>query len=144
MATHAVSSGTTPRATSTSDQVSGWSVFAGVVLIVVGFFNLLDGIAAIAQSHVYVGNAVYVMGDLRGWGWAIAILGGLQVLAGIGVLARNQAARWAGVVFVSANMLGQMFFIPAYPIWSLTIIFIDVAALCALCAFGGKAGSADW
>ncbi len=61
MATHAVSSGTTPRATSTSDQVSGWSVFAGVVLIVVGFFNLLDGIAAIAQSHVYVGNAVYVM-----------------------------------------------------------------------------------
>jgi hypothetical protein len=144
MATHAAGSSDIRRGTSTSDQVSGWSLFAGVVLIVVGFLNLLDGIAAIAQSHVYVGNAVYVMGDLRGWGWAIAIIGGLQVLAGGGVLVRNQAARWAGVVFVSVNLVGQMFFIPAYPIWSLTIMFIDVVALCALCAFGGKDGSADF
>jgi hypothetical protein len=144
MATHSMSHGAAAPGTSTSNEVSGWTVFAGVVVIVVGFFNLLDGIAAIGNSHVFVGNATYVVGDLRAWGWVVAVLGGLQLLAGIGVLARNQLARWAGVLFVSVNMLGQMFFLPAYPVWSLTIIFIDIVALFALCAFGGKNSSHDW
>jgi len=32
-----------------------------------------------------------------------------------------------------------MFFIPAYPFWSLTIIAVDVVALYGLCAYGSRA-----
>lgn len=113
-------------------------IFAAVILGVLGLFNLLDGISAIARSRVFVGNALYVVGDLNSWGWVMTILGGVQVLAAFGVMARNQVARWFGVVVVALNAIGQMFFLASYPFWSLLIIFIDVVALYALCAFGGR------
>ena len=113
-------------------------VFAVALLVTVGFFNLIDGIAAIANSHVFIANAHYVVGDLRVWGWVVLILGTLQILAAIAVLAGNQAARWFAVVVIGLNLIGQMFFIPAYPFWALMIIAVDVVALWGLCAYGSR------
>ena len=113
-------------------------VFAVVLLFTVGFFNVIDGIAAIANSHVFIANAHYVIGDLRAWGWVALILGALQVLAAIAVLAGNQAARWFAVAVIGLNAIGQMFFVPAYPFWALMIIAIDVVALWGLCAYGSR------
>jgi hypothetical protein len=50
----------------------------------------------------------------------------------------NQLARWFAVAAVGLNAIGQMFFIPAYPLWSLLIIAADVVALWGLCAHGGR------
>jgi hypothetical protein len=113
-------------------------VFAAVLLGVSGVFNVIDGIAAIARSSVFVANAHYVIGDLRTWGWVALILGALQVLASIGVLAGNQVARWFGVAAIGLNAIAQMFTIPAYPFWSLMIIAVDVVALWGLCAYGSR------
>jgi hypothetical protein len=117
----------------------GLVFFAAMMLMVVGIFNVIDGIAAIANSHLFIANAHYVIGDLRAWGWVALILGALQILAGGGVMAGNQAARWAGVIFIGLNLVGQLFFIPAYPFWSLLIIALDVFALYGLCAYGSRA-----
>lgn len=116
----------------------GFIVFAAVLLAVVGFFNVIHGIAAIANSHVFIANAHYVWGSLRTWGWFTLILGVLQVLASAGVMTGNQLARWFGVVVVGLNAIDQMFFIPAYPFWSLMIIAMDVVALYGLCAYGSR------
>jgi len=113
-------------------------VFAVALLVTVGFFNLIDGIAAIANSHVFIANAHYVIGDLRVWGWVVLILGTLQIIAAVAVLAGSQAARWFAVVVIGLNAIGQMFFIPAYPFWSLMIIAVDVVALWGLCAYGSR------
>lgn len=113
--------------------------FAAIMLLVVGTFNVVDGIAAIANSHLFVANAHYVVGDLRAWGWLALCLGVLALLAGAGVMMGNQLARWFGVAVIGINLVGQLFFIPAYPFWSLTIIAIDVIALYALCAYGSRA-----
>jgi uncharacterized membrane protein HdeD (DUF308 family) len=113
-------------------------VFAAVLLGIAGLFNVIDGIAAIARSSVFIGNAHYVIGDLRTWGWVALILGVLQALASIGVLAGNQAARWTGVALIGLNAIAQMFFIPAYPFWSLMIVAVDVVALWGLCAYGSR------
>ena len=113
-------------------------VFAAVLLGMLGLFNIIDGIAAIARSHIFIANAHYVIGDLRSWGWVALILGVAQALASIGVLAGNQAARWTGVALIGLNAIGQMFFIPAYPFWSLMIIATDVVALWGLCAYGSR------
>ena len=124
----------------TGDRVEGHGllVFAAILLMVLGLFNLLDGIAAVARSHVFIANAHYVVGDLRAWGWVVLILGALQVLAGVGVLTGNQLARWFGVAVVGLNAFAQFFFIPAYPFWSLTIIAVDMVALWALCLYGSR------
>jgi predicted membrane metal-binding protein len=113
-------------------------VFAVALLVTVGFFNLIDGIAAIANSHIFIANAHYVVGDLRFWGWIVLILGTLQIIAAIAILAGSQAARWFAVVVIGLNAIGQMFFIPAYPFWSLVIIAVDIVALWGLCAYGSR------
>ena len=113
-------------------------VFAVALLVTVGFFNLIDGIAAIANSHIFIANAHYVVGNLRLWGWIALILGTLQIIAAIAILAGSQAARWFAVVVIGLNAIGQMLFIPAYPFWSLVIIAVDIVALWGLCAYGSR------
>ena len=117
----------------------GLVLFASVLLVIVGCFNLIYGIAAIANSHVFTANAHYVFANQRTWGWITLILGILQLLAAAGVLAGNQAARWFGVAVLGLSAIDQMFFIPAYPFWSLMIIAVDVVALYGLCAYGSRA-----
>jgi hypothetical protein len=116
----------------------GLIIFACVLLVILGCFNLIYGIAAIAHSHVFVANVHYVFGNLRTWGWITLILGALQLLAAAGLVAGNQLARWFGVAVLGLNAIDQMFFIPAYPFWSLVIIAVDVVALYGLCAYGSR------
>ena len=116
----------------------GLIFFASILLLVAGFFNMIYGIAAIAQSHVFVANAHYVFGNLRAWGWITLIIAVLQLVAGGGVLAGNQWARWFGVAVVGISALDMMFFIPAYPFWALTIIAVDIVALYGLCVYGSR------
>ena len=115
-------------------QGYGLVLFASVLLVIIGCFNLIYAIAAIANSHVFTANAHYVFGNLRAWGWITLILGVAQLLAAAGVLAGNQWARWFAVVVVGLNTIDQMLFLPAYPFWSLMII-----ALYGLCAYGSRA-----
>lgn len=116
----------------------GMVTFAAVVVAVLGFFNLLDGIAAIARSHVFIAGAHFVIGNQRAWGWVIMILGILQLVASGGILTGNPLARWFGVVVVGLNALGQMFFLASYPFWSILIIVIDIVALYALCVYDSR------
>ncbi|HEX3190092.1 MAG TPA: hypothetical protein VHS30_09935 [Streptosporangiaceae bacterium] len=116
----------------------GLVLFAGVLLLVSGFWNLIYGIAGIAQSHVFVANAHYVFGNLRTWGWITLIFGILLLVAGGGVMVGNQMARWFAIVVLGLNLIEQMFSIPAYPFWSLTIIALDVVALYGLSAYGSR------
>ena len=134
-----MTSATTSHARGVRQGEGYWMiVFAVALLVTVGFFNVIDGIAAIANSHIFIANAHYVVGDLRVWGWIALILGTLQIIAAIAILAGSQAARWFAVVVISLNAIGQMFFVPAYPFWALMIIAVDVVALWGLCTYGSR------
>ncbi len=110
-------------------------------MFVAGFFNMIYGIAAIANSHVFVANAHYVIGDLRAWGWVTLIIAVLQLVAAAGILAGNQLARWFAVAVVGLNAIDMMFFIPAYPFWALVIIAVDVVALCRAAGSSPRRGT---
>jgi hypothetical protein len=112
---------------------------ASVMLLIIGCFNLIYGIAAVANAHVFVAGAHYVFGSLNSWGWVTLCIGALQLLAAAGVMAGNQLARWFGVAVLGLNAIVMMFFIPAYPLWALVIIAADVVALWGLCAYGSRA-----
>jgi len=116
----------------------GLVLFASILLVVVGCFNLIYGIAAIANSHVFVANAHYVFANLRTWGWITLIIAVLQLAAAGGILAGNQLARWFAVAVLALNAIDMMLFLPAYPFWALTIIAMDVVALYGLCAYGSR------
>jgi|SRR5947209_10829477 len=120
------------------DRGYGWVVFAGIMLTLAGTVNLIDGIAAASGSHFFARHVSYLIGDLSSLGWAMLILGTLQVLAGFGVLAKNPAARWAGIVFAALNGVVQLLVMPAYPLWSLAIFAIDIAIMHGLLVYGGR------
>jgi hypothetical protein len=116
----------------------GWVTFGGVLLLILGTLNVIDGIAAIGKAHFYVANAHFVFGDLKTWGWVALCLGALQLLVGLGVFAKNQFARWTGVVVLSLNAIAQLLMMPAYPFWSLTIFAVDILAVYGLIAYGDR------
>ena len=66
------------------------------------------------------------------------ILGALQLVAVLGLLARNQLARWFAVAVLAVNVLARMAFIPSHPFWSLLIIALDVVGIWALCVYGAR------
>jgi len=71
MSTQTARHGTTP--TYGGDRSGGLLIFAAVLLGVLGVFNLLDGISAVAKSSFFIAGARFVVGDLRAWGWTVLI-----------------------------------------------------------------------
>lgn len=138
-----MTSATMKPASTTERQVEGRGhgmvAFAAVVMAIVGCFNLIFGIAAVANSHVFVAGAHYVWGDLRFWGWVTLAAGVLQLIASAGIMTGNQLARWYGVFVVSLSAIAMMFFLPAFPLWALVIIAVNIVAVYGLCAYGGRA-----
>ena len=106
----------------------GWVTFAGVMLMIAGIMNFIGGIAAIDNANFFVNNAQFVISDLNTWGWVILITGAVQVLAAVGIWARNQLSRWLGVGFASLNALAQLLMIAAFPLWSLALFTLDTAS----------------
>jgi hypothetical protein len=123
------------------DRGSGWIAFSGILLLMVGTLNIIEGIAAIDKANFFVANTHYIAGDLSAWGWTALFLGIAQVLVGLGIFAKNQFARWAGVVVLSLNAIAQLLMIPAYPFWSLALFSIDILAIYGLMAYGARATS---
>jgi len=115
-------------------------VFAGVLLLIVGTINFLEGVAAIGNAHFFSANAHYVFGDLNTWGWVALIIGVIQVVAGLGVFLKNQLARWVGVGILLINAIAQLLMIQAYPFWALSVFAVDVIAVYGLIAHGRRLG----
>ena len=56
--------------------------------------------------------------DYNTWGWIHLVIGIVAVLAGVGLLAGNLAARIVGVGIAILRALAYLAFISAYPVWS--------------------------
>jgi hypothetical protein len=120
------------------ERGQGWIVFSAVLLLTLGTLNVIDGIAAIGNAHFFTANAHFIMGDLKAWGWTVLLLGIAQLLVGAGIFAKNQFARWTGVVVLSLNAIAQLLMMPAYPFWSICLFAIDILAIYGLVAYGKR------
>lgn len=118
---------------------TGWITFAGVLMVIGGLLNAFYGLVAVVNDEWVVWTnrtAVYL--DITQWGWVHIVLGLVVVLAGIGVFSGNVLARTVGVIVASLSLIANFFFIPAYPLWAITVIVIDVLVIWALTAHGGE------
>jgi hypothetical protein len=116
---------------------AGWVTFAAIMMIVLGIFGALEGLAAIVRSGFYhVPPHYYVSINVRGWGWIHLIVGIVVVLAGFALFQGALWARVVGIMMASVSAIANFLFIPIYPVWSLLIIAIDVAVIWALAAHG--------
>jgi len=121
---------------------TGWIMYAWIVLIVLGVWNIIEGIVAISRSSFFTATgAHYVYSDLRTWGWIILIWGILEVLAAGSVWRGGQWGRWFGIFVASIAIILQFLALPIYPFWALISIFMFSLVLYGLAAYGGTGES---
>jgi hypothetical protein len=117
---------------------AGWVFFAGIVMIVGGFFAAFEGLAALLKSASFQANiADYPFGsNVKTWGWAQLIGGIIVFLAGFYVMKGAVWARVVGITLAVLSAWANFFFIPFYPFWALLVITLDIFVIWALAAHG--------
>jgi hypothetical protein len=116
---------------------SGWLLFAGIMIVMVGILNVIYGIAAVDNANFFVADQQYILSDLNTWGWVMLSLGVLQVFAAFSIWSGGGFGRWFGIGVASLNAIAALLSIPAYPFWSLAVFTIDILIIYGLAAYGG-------
>ena len=107
--------------------------FAGVLLIVTGLFDMLQGLAAVADPDFYAAGSDYLYRiNVSAWGWIHLILGVLSVVVGGAIIARAAWGQVIGMIVAGLAMLTNFAFLPYYPWWSVTIIVFNGFVIWAL------------
>jgi hypothetical protein len=115
-----------------------WLAYSVVLLSIAGVLNTIGGIAAIGDSKFWVHGTHYAVGDLKTWGWIVAVVGVAQLLIAWGIYNRNQLARMLGILSLSLNAIAMLLMLPAYPLWALAIFALDLVAIYGLIAYGQR------
>jgi hypothetical protein len=121
----------------TSGMAVGFTVFAAIMMLMVGVFQALQGLIGIFENEFYVQTRNYLFQfDATTWGWIHLVLGLLVAFAGWGLLSGRTWARVVGITLAALSATANFLFIPYYPFWSLLIITLDIFVIWALTAHG--------
>jgi hypothetical protein len=121
------------------DSWVGWIVFAGFVLLMIGAIDAFQGLVAIIKDDYVVATPKGIaIVDVTTWGWLTLFWGVVMVLVGLALLAGSGFARWAAIIAIFVNVIGQIGFMAnypqAYPLWNILIITLNILVLYALTA----------
>jgi len=123
-----------------SGAAVGYIMFASFILIMVGIFHAIDGLAAIVNNNFYVPLGDYVFKfNVTTWGWIHLIGGIIILLAGFSLYGGAIWARTVGVIVALVSAIASFASLPYYPIWSIIIIILDVCVIWALTLHGRDA-----
>ncbi|SNY52996.1 DUF7144 family membrane protein [Paractinoplanes atraurantiacus] len=116
----------------------GVVVFAAVMLMLMGGFQIMEGIVAIVRDDYYLttNSGLILTLDYTAWGWTHLIIGLIAVGTGIGIFAGQTWARVVGIIIACLSALANAAFLPAYPIWCAIVIAMDVLIIYALAVHG--------
>ena len=114
---------------------SGWAVFAGVLFLLAGIFHLMWGIAAFASDDTFVVDEL-LFGDLSLWGAFYLIVGALQLAAAWLVSTARRSGQIMGLILAVLSAINAMLTFAAYPLWSATILLLDLLVIYGLAVHG--------
>ncbi|MBX6751511.1 MAG: hypothetical protein IRY85_17930 [Micromonosporaceae bacterium] len=117
----------------------GGSPLAATLMMLLGLFHILSGIAAIARANFYTvgGNYPYRVDNVA-WAWIHVIGGALVAISGLTLFSRSAAARWIAIVLASVSLVINFFFLPYFPLWSLLMIPLAIFAIWAVVRDGSE------
>lgn len=137
MAPGAATTGPGPITEPTSGWV-GWVYFAGIMLLLLGAFQLIEGLTALFNRPYLLvnSNGLLVTVDLSAWGWLHLLIGVVALVAGWGVMVAKRWAQILGIVLAGVSAIVNLTYIAAYPLWSVVVITVDVIVIYALAVHG--------
>jgi hypothetical protein len=116
---------------------AGWAIFASMMMVMVGAFQVIVGLTALLNSSYYVArNGLLINVNYAAWGWVHLVLGAVAVAAGFGLLAGRMWARVVGIAMALVSAVVNLAFMAAYPLWSTTVIALDVVVIYAIAMHG--------
>ena len=128
-----------------TDSWNGWVGFAALLTLIVGMIDFVMGLVAIIRGEYYTihGDQLIIF-DTTTWGWITLLIGIAIVLVGLMLANGSSFARWLTIVVVSVNLLSNLGWLgnSAYPLWSLTLVALQIIVLYALTARWNDAGAA--
>jgi hypothetical protein len=102
-------------------------------------WHALVGFAAVRKDTVFVTSPSYTYSiDLTTSGWTHLVIGAAFMITGLLVRPRRTLVRVAGIVLTCASLLANFLFIPRHPLWSVTIIAVDLAIMWTLGVYPEK------
>jgi hypothetical protein len=112
------------------DRVTGWWIFAAIMLSISGVLNIIWGIVAISESHFFTETgAHYVFSDLNTWGWITLILGALEIIAAMSLFAGGSFGRWFGIFAAALVAIDALLDIRVLPFWSICVFALSVIVI---------------
>ena len=114
---------------SNESRVTGWWLFAGILLAIAGVLSVVWGIAAIGNSHFFTANAHYIVTNLKTWGWVTLIIGVIELIAAFSLFSGGGFGRWIGIFAAALASISALLSIPAYPFWALCIFALSIIIL---------------
>jgi hypothetical protein len=116
----------------------GWTLFAAVIMMLVGAFHVIQGFVALFKDDYYaVGASGLVLNvSYTAWGWIHIVGGVIVVAAGVALFTGKMWARVLGTAMACVSVIVNVGFLAAYPIWSALMIFMDIAIIMALTVHG--------
>jgi hypothetical protein len=115
-----------------SSWAVGWTMFAAFMMITIGTFGAIEGLAAIVKDQFFVITPEYLFEfDVTTWGWIHLIVGIVVLLAGFALFSGAVWARTLGVILAVLSAITNFAWLPYQPGWSILIIALDIAVIWA-------------
>jgi len=121
---------------------AGWKLFAGIMIMLGGTFNFIDGLVGItnvkAIENTLGGTQLPLTNNIKTWSWVVLIVGVIMLLAGFLIFTGNMFGRVVGVIAASGNAILQLSYLNHNPLWSFTMLVVDFLVIWALVVHGGR------
>ena len=119
----------------------GWIIFAALLLILMGIFELIAGFVALVDDDYFQSTGaapLFLAVDQTTWGVLQLIFGTVAILTGAGMLYGNVIARAFGAGIAIIATLTKLLPIGAYPVWSTIMIAVNVCIIYAITVHGSE------
>ena len=106
---------------------TGRVLFAGIMLTMLGFLNIIYGIGALDDANIFVNDTRYILDNLNTLGWILIVLGLIQLTGGFSLLNGGSYGKVVGITAGTLGAIGALLSIGgAFPWWSLAMFFLCV------------------
>jgi len=118
-------------------------MFAAIMLMIIGFLNIIYGIGALDDANIFVNDTRFVLDDLNTLGWALIVIGAIQLTGGFSLMSGSTYGRVIGIIAGSLGAIIALLSIGgAFPWWSLAIFFLCVWIVHGIVVYGEDEGAA--
>ncbi len=119
---------------------SGWFgmvIGVGVLLIILGIWNAIDGLTALLAGGFVAADAERVVAlDVAAWGWVLLAIAVVEVTAGIALFIGARWARVVAVLVAGSNGIVQLAFVAADPVGAILIIVVAAVVIWTIVKHG--------